>query len=80
MNVFAMGSLIVASCAAIPVLIVWLVQRGKLKRVRAAADGRAAAELRLAAIEARLAALEAITVSPAYRLAEEFQDLERIVA
>lgn len=77
MNAFSMVAVIAIAGAAIPVLIVWLVQRGRLARARAAArDNRISAE-RFAAIEDRLAALESIAVDPAHRLAREIDLLER---
>jgi hypothetical protein len=80
MNAFSMVAVIVLASAAIPILIVWLVQRGKLARALAAANRVAVSDTRMAAIEARLAALETIATDPAQRLAHEIAQLERTAA
>lgn len=80
MNAFSMVAVIVLASAAIPILIVWLVQRGKLARALASAERVAASDTRMAAIEARLAALETIATDPAQRLAHEIAQLEKTAA
>lgn len=77
MTVYSMVALVVMTSCAVPILIVWLVQRGKLARMLATADRVAASDQRLAAIEARLAALETIAVDPGQRLAREIAQLQR---
>jgi len=77
MNVYAMVTLVVMTSCAVPILIVWLVQRGKLARMLATAHRVAASDERLGAIEARLAALETIAVDPGHRLAREIAQLDR---
>lgn len=76
MNVYAMVALIVSASAAIPIAIVWIVQRGKLARTLATASRVAASDERLTAIEARLAVLERIATDPAHRLSHEIAALE----
>lgn len=76
MNAFSMVAVTVLASAAIPIAIVWLVQRGKLARMLATAGRVAASDQRLAAMEKRLAALETIAVDPAQRLAREIAELE----
>lgn len=76
MTVYSMVALVVMTSCAVPILIVWLVQRGKLARMLATADRVAASDQRLGAIEARLAALETIAVDPGQRLAREIAQLE----
>lgn len=76
MNVYAMVVLIVCASAAIPIAIVWIVQRGKLARALATAGRVAASDERLAAIEARLAVLERIATDPAQRLSHAIAALE----
>lgn len=80
MNAFSMVAVIVLASAAIPILIVWLVQRGKLARALATANRVAASDSRMAEIETRLAALETIAVDPAHRLAREIAELEKTAA
>jgi hypothetical protein len=65
----------VAGCA-VPVAIVWLVQRGKRERARLAALREGAPLLaRLEAAERRIAALEAIATDPAVKLARSIDSL-----
>lgn len=77
MTVDAIAALIVLTGGAVPILIVWLVQRGKLARMRATAGRVAASDARIATIETRLAALETIVLDPGERLAREIALLER---
>lgn len=77
MNVFSMVAIIVTASAAIPVAIVWLVQRGKLARMLAIAHRVAASDERLAAIEGRLAVLDRIVTEPGHRLARDIAVLDR---
>lgn len=76
MNVYAMVALIVLASAAIPIAIVWIVQRGKLARTLATAGRVAASDERLAAIEGRLAVLERIATDPGERLSHTIAALE----
>lgn len=78
MTVYTMVALVVLTSCAVPILIVWLVQRGKLARMLATANRVAASDQRLATIEARLAALETIAVDPGHRLAREIAQLELV--
>lgn len=80
MNAFSMVAVIVLASAAIPIMIVWLVQRGKLARALATANRVAASDARMAAVEARLAALETIATDPAQRLAREIDLLDERVS
>lgn len=78
MTIFDMVSVICVSAAAVPVLIVWIVQQARRRGAQARlADLIEPMEGRQRALEARLKTLEAIVTDPGYGLSIDLAALER---
>lgn len=79
MNAYLMVAVIALCSAAIPLGIVWLVQRGKAERLQLQARVAGAPLIaRLQQVEARLAVLETLATDRRGRLAGEIEALRDI--